>query len=142
MGGPGDQNIGSSPAALSLLGFIRHPTSQVTIGACTPQGYDCFHDYGGGHDLSRYVSSPTKVKVYASDRVGFTDASPGCVSCHKAHGNRNAFGLIFMQGTGTLTDDGDGGTYVDLCRQCHTEGANGGGGSASVNDVPLPQRSH
>lgn len=45
------------------------------------------------------------------------------MSCHKAHGNRNPFGLIFMTGTGaTVTEDGDGGVYKDLCRQCHTQG--------------------
>jgi hypothetical protein len=45
------------------------------------------------------------------------------MSCHKSHGNQNAFGLIFMSGTGTITDNGDGGAYRDLCRQCHRQGS-------------------
>ena len=51
--------------------------------------------------------------------------TPSCFSCHKAHGNRNAFGLIFINGgvATAPTEDGNGGVYKDLCRQCHTQGA-------------------
>ena len=52
-----------------------------------------------------------------------TGVTPSCFSCHKGHGDKNAFGLIFMAGTGTVTEEGDGGQYRDLCRQCHTEGS-------------------
>jgi hypothetical protein len=123
-GGAGDTNIGATAAVLD--GFIRHPTSQVTIGAAGAQGY-------GGHSaLSRYTGATTKTRVYASDRTCFTDATPGCVTCHKAHGNQNPFGLFFLNraatsvgeeggyGTGQTQDLGTG--YRNLCGQCHGQG--------------------
>lgn len=123
-GGAGDANIGASRAALT--GFLRHPTSQVTIGAANAQGYD-HHS-----SLSRFVGGTTRVKVYASDRVGFTDATPGCVTCHKAHGNRNPFGLIFMSQnaavSSTYAEEGFRDPsqayqtgYASLCGQCHDQ---------------------
>jgi predicted CXXCH cytochrome family protein len=123
-GGAGDAGTGGQATAAALDGFARHPTSQVTIGAAGAQGY-------GGHSaLSRYTGATNKVKVYASDRVGFTDASPGCVSCHKAHGNQNPFGLVFMsRTTGTPGEQGsaDGQDIVggqrNLCGQCHGQGS-------------------
>jgi hypothetical protein len=123
-GGPGDANIGATAAALG--GFLRHPTSQVTLGAAGNQGYV-------GHSaLTQYVAATTKTRVYASDRGGFTDASPGCLSCHKAHGNQNPFGLFFLNRTATATDEQGGyGSaqtadlktgYRNLCGQCHGQG--------------------
>jgi hypothetical protein len=45
------------------------------------------------------------------------------MSCHKAHGNQNSFGLIYMSGTGTVTEEGDDGVQAkDLCKQCHVQG--------------------
>jgi mono/diheme cytochrome c family protein len=126
-GGPGDANIGASAAALD--GFIRHPTGKTVVGASGTQGY-------GGHSaLSRYTGATTKVKVYASDRTGFTDATPGCVTCHKSHGNQNPFGLIFLSrnaasvgeeggyATGQVEmANGYGQGYRNLCGQCHGQG--------------------
>lgn len=123
-GGPADTNIGASAAALD--GFIRHPTAQTVIGAAGGQGY------GGHSSLTRFVANTTKVKVYANDRTAYADATPGCVSCHKAHGNQNPFGLIFLnraaasvdeQGgyaTGQTADTTQG--YRNLCGQCHGQG--------------------
>lgn len=126
-GGPGDAAIGASAAALDA--FIRHPTSQVTIGAAGAQGY------GGHSSLSRYVANTTKTRVYANDRTAWTDASPGCLSCHKAHGNQNPFGLVFLAGSATIANDnweGGGWTatqtqnqmqgYRNMCGQCHGQG--------------------
>ena len=48
--------------------------------------------------------------------------TPSCFSCHKSHGNQNGFGLIYMAGTGTVTEQGDGGAFRDMCRNCHTQG--------------------
>ncbi len=128
-GGPADTNIGATVAALD--GFIRHPTSQVTLGAAGAQGY------GGHSSLARYVGNTTKTRVYATDRAGYTDASPGCVSCHKGHGNQNPFGLFFLNGTSSsVTEEGgwaSGQTpsnaqgYRNLCGQCHGQGAAAGG---------------
>jgi len=47
------------------------------------------------------------------------------------------FGLIFMNGTTgapAATEDGDGGAYIDLCRQCHAQGSYGATGSTYPNN--------
>lgn len=103
--------------------FIRHPANGVDIGIL-----------GGGHSSigvfaahttnQVQVMSPTgkKAGTYLATDVGLT---PSCMSCHKGHGNQNAFGLIYMTGTGggAITEEGDGGTEVrDLCKQCHVQG--------------------
>ena len=51
-----------------------------------------------------------------------TGVTPSCFSCHKSHGNQNGFGLIYMAGIGTVTEQGDGGAFRDMCRNCHTQG--------------------
>lgn len=80
--------------------FIRHPSAGVDI---TPR------------------IAGNRVKMLTSADGKFT---PSCFSCHKSHGNQNAFGLIYMKGTGPVTEQGDDGTKMaDLCHQCHGMGA-------------------
>jgi hypothetical protein len=116
-GTPGDATtVGGVANGTSFSEFLRHPAAGVNIGAI-----------GGGHSgLEFYNAATNKVKVMSEVGVwdpGGTDITPTCVSCHKAHGNGNAFGLIYRSGTGTLTEDGDSnGTMVEhLCSQCHTQ---------------------
>jgi hypothetical protein len=101
--------------------FHRHPTAGVNIGAL-----------GGGHsNLTRFIQeganqlqvlSPTGVRA-GSYTAANTDLTPSCMSCHKGHGNQNAFGLIYMVGTGTITEEGDNGTDMrNTCRACHGQG--------------------
>jgi hypothetical protein len=124
-----DVSIQGSATPAALDGFIRHPTSQVTIGVAGTQGF------GGHSSLSRFVANTTKVRVYASDRATYTDAAPGCLSCHKAHGNQNPFGLVFLNGNSTVANGNweEGGWtatqtqdqmqgYRNLCGQCHGQG--------------------
>lgn len=132
-GGPTDTTIADSGTIAALDGFIRHPTGGIVMGAAGAAGY------GGHSSLSRYVAATAKVKTYADDKVGYTDAAPGCVSCHKAHGNQNPFGLVFLSRTAlasAVTEEGANGTelpptgaaptymrgYRNLCGQCHTQG--------------------
>jgi hypothetical protein len=100
--------------------FVRHPTLAVNIGAV-----------GGGHSsLSRFAGKTNQVQVMSPTgvRAGSytatnTDLTVSCMSCHKGHGNQNAFGLIFMLGTGTITEQGDAGVDTrNTCRQCHIQG--------------------
>lgn len=109
-----DANIGGRPNGSGLSAFVRHPSSGVDLGAL-------------GGDWSRseaYLSHRNRVKVLSStgswDSPG-DDLTPTCISCHKAHGNDNAFGLIFRSGSGALSENGDsqGRALEDLCRQCH-----------------------
>lgn len=97
--------------------FVRHPVGGVDIGAI-----------GGGHSsLSQYNARVNKVKVMSA--TGVWDPAPAtatvtCISCHKAHGNGNAFGLIFRSDDGPISEDGDtsgNGIYEDLCGQCHVQ---------------------
>ncbi|MFQ5670098.1 MAG: cytochrome c3 family protein [Acidobacteriota bacterium] len=108
-------------------GFKRHPTAGVDIGLL-----------GGGHSrLDVYSGVGTKVnfvKVMSPTGVWPTngstnaallpaDLTPTCITCHKAHGNKNPFGLIYMENTGAVTEQGtDTGQYRDLCKQCHVQG--------------------
>jgi doubled CXXCH motif protein len=111
----------SGGVAGTTSNWLRHPTADVNIGWNTTRTY-----YSS---LSQFNGHTNRVKVM--DSQGLWDASatdntvtPSCFSCHKSHGNKNGFGLIFMSGTGTVTEEGDNGTREnDLCKQCHTEGA-------------------
>lgn len=115
-GAVGDPNtIGGSGSPPSS--FIRHPNAGVNIGAL-----------GGGHsNLDLYNAHTNKVKVMSEVGVWAPIAGPDvtvtCISCHKGHGNGNAFGLIYRSGTGTLTENGDSnGTLLEhLCGQCHVQ---------------------
>jgi hypothetical protein len=104
--------------------FVRHPASTANIGAV-----------GGGHSsLARFIAeganqsqvmSPTGVRA-GSYTAANTDLTPSCFSCHKGHGNQNAFGLVFMVGTGVIDEEGDDGTDVrNTCRACHGMGGTG-----------------
>ncbi len=124
-GGTGDANIGGTASGTGFTDFIRHPTGRQVIGASA---------LGGQSSLTRYAAATatTKVKVYSSV-AGYTDATPGCVTCHKAHGNQNPFGLIFLARAAASVDEqgGFGATqtqtqmtgYRNLCGQCHGQGA-------------------
>jgi hypothetical protein len=116
-GTPGDAaTVGGSVSGSGFAHFVRHPSAGVDIGTL-----------GGGHSqLPIYNAHTNKVKVMSEvgvwDPAG-SDVTQTCISCHKAHGNGNSFGLIYRSGTGTLTENGDSnGTQLEhLCGQCHTQ---------------------
>jgi hypothetical protein len=120
-GAVGGVEIGGVLVGANYEEFIRHPaTREINIGAV-----------GGGHSSlttftgktnQLHVMSPTGQRAGSYDGTD-TGISPTCISCHKGHGNQNAFGLIFMSGTGTITEEGDGGLNIRaLCKQCHIQG--------------------
>jgi hypothetical protein len=94
--------------------WLRHPSSNANIGGLT----------GGHSSLTTFTSRVNKVKVMsASGTYPAADNTPSCFSCHKSHGNQNAFGLVFMSGTGAVDEEGDDGTTVkQMCKQCHVQG--------------------
>ena len=117
-GAVGGSEVGGS--GLPPEHFIRHPNQEVEIGAI-----------GGGHsriDIFGNRVNQVHVMSPAGLRAGnYTpsdlDLTPSCMSCHKGHGNQNAFGLIQMAGTGAITEEGDDGVELRaLCKQCHTQG--------------------
>ena len=103
--------------------FIRHPSGQ-------PMGL-----IGGGNsNMARYQAATTKVRTYSSQN-DYSDAVPGCLSCHKAHGNMNPFGLVFLNRNAAAVNEeggfaagqtppaGDYGMgFRNLCGQCHVQG--------------------
>ncbi len=118
-GSGGDANMGSVSGgdATTATPWLRHPQADVNIGAHASYI----------SSLSQFSNHTNRVKVMDSQGIwtglaGDNTVTPSCFSCHKSHGNQNSFGLIFMKGTGTVTEEGDGGVYKDLCRQCHVQG--------------------
>lgn len=128
-GGPGSVNTGGTGSPAQV--FDRHPTAGVDIGAL-----------GGGHSSRNYFATGNRTSTGPGPKINWvkvmtatenwqpdmpaevTDHTPTCVSCHKAHGNQNSFGLIYMNPlAGTVTEEGTaGGTYKNLCSQCHVQG--------------------
>ncbi|HUK36852.1 MAG TPA: cytochrome c3 family protein [Vicinamibacterales bacterium] len=99
-GAGGDATVSDGTA------FVKHPTGVVTIGSFS----------------NATLASNLKVYQAAAAANAATD-SPGCISCHKAHGNNNPFGLIFPTSKGKdKTEEGDGGAYRNLCQACHGMG--------------------
>lgn len=116
-GQPGGAAIGGTSHEKSYVAFLRHPSAGVDIGAA-----------GGDWSSLRVLGSRTnRVKVLSSsgqwDPPG-ADSTPTCISCHKAHGNGNPFGLIYRSGDGRPSEDGDAGGkgLQSLCGQCHVQG--------------------
>jgi hypothetical protein len=125
-GAVGSVQIGGT--GTPATGFERHPTAGVNIGTA-----------GGGHSSTAVFATgvrsgtPTKVnwvKVMTATNdwrpataAAVTDHTPTCISCHKSHGNQNAFGLIYMNpNSGAVTEEGTaGGTMRNLCAQCHSQ---------------------
>jgi len=116
---PGGPEIGGVPGTNGYAEFHRHPAAGANIGAL-----------GGGHSrLSQFFDRTNKVKVMSESGVWdgtVGDVTPTCISCHKAHGNGNAFGLILRSGGGDPTENGDTGAgppgsamLEHLCGQCH-----------------------
>lgn len=119
----GDPNMGgvSGGYATASPPWKRHPTADVNLGHTGEPTYVA--------SLDEYLGHTNKVKMMSTSGTwtlpvgtATSDLTPSCFSCHKAHGNLNAFGLIFMEGSGTMSEEGDGTLYKDLCRQCHIQG--------------------
>jgi len=92
-------------------GFIKHPTGVVTVGSA-------------GTTFAGAGKGAMTLKVYqAAGTIDATTDVPGCVTCHKAHGNNNPFALIYPdRAAGTVTSEEGGGIYKDLCKTCHSMG--------------------
>lgn len=120
-GGSSDANMRNATAAAGTE-WYRHPTADINIGAT-----------GSGHsELAIFTGTAYRVKVMSAAggwgtygtpiTTSTDDYTPSCMSCHKSHGNQNAFGLIFAKGDAALGEQGDGAAYDDLCGQCHVQG--------------------
>jgi hypothetical protein len=107
--------VGSANMGGGASPYKRHPVAVVNMST-----------------TANYTTSANKLKVMDSQGLWIgtgTDntLTPSCMTCHKAHGNKNAFGLVFVTSpggppAGAMTEEGDGGLFRDLCRQCHRQG--------------------
>ena len=114
---------------------VRHPTAGVDLTTPTSwSGVTALHRLKVMDNTAQWSSaSPT--------------ITPSCFTCHKSHGNQNRFGLIFVLPSGDsgpsaaipagttidprlnvpprnalMTEEGDGGQYRDMCKNCHGMG--------------------
>lgn len=83
-------------------GFIRHPTGGIPIGGAVRQ------------DLQRAAQTP---------RLSWLDAETpevSCLTCHRAHGTRHRYGLIWWDRDAPSNgEDGAGRSEESLCLTCH-----------------------
>jgi len=128
-GKSGDSNMGSTST-----GWLHHPTADADIGASVSDYKHSSLDVFKSRVYRAKVMSPTgdwgtQGTAWASAP---SDLTPTCITCHKSHGNRNPFGLIYLSGTNvstTLSEEGDtegnsgtGSGMRKLCNQCHAQG--------------------
>lgn len=82
--------------------YVKHPTSGVALGAAMREELA-----GAGQPL----------------RVSYrTDGTPevACLTCHRAHGTRRPFGLVYWEGESAANgEDGAGAGLETLCSSCH-----------------------
>lgn len=119
-GSSSDANMRNTTAPTQTE-WLRHPTADANIGAVT----------GGHSSTATFSANAYRVQVMspsgdwgpwgATWATPAADLTPSCMSCHKAHGNQNAFGLIFATGSANWGENGDGSSYVALCSQCHVQ---------------------
>ncbi len=123
-GGSGTLDTGTWKPAGASGDFIRHPSAGTDMTS------------GTGGTASRFFDSGSKnhVKTAAKnfDPSVSGNPTPFCLTCHKAHGNKNAFSLIFLDRRTTGAYDEQGSTtgapidpsvgLPNLCHQCHGMG--------------------
>lgn len=99
-GDKADSTVGNGGTA-----FLRHPTGVAKIVS--------FASATAASNLKLYQATSTPTAA--------TD-SPGCLTCHKAHGNNNPFALIYPSPTAADTTEEGSGAYKTLCKSCHSMG--------------------
>lgn len=115
---------------------IRHPTAGVNFSASN----------WAVSDPTRRLKVMSQSGAWALTSGLPSNMTPSCFTCHKSHGNANKYGLIFVISARTggsapagsdprlidpvataMTEEGTGGAYRDLCRNCHGPGSWPGG---------------
>jgi len=110
-----------------------HTGASLVCSQCHSMHYSQSHTYAGADDDNGNLQGtpPDQADMSAGgpyEKLLRDADSALCLSCHKSHGNKNSFGLIYMKGVGDVTEEGAGtgsgaGAYIDLCQQCHVQGA-------------------
>ena len=112
----------SDPDMYANGGWVRHPAAEENLGTSGRADFAL-------HAYRPQVMSPTGDWGIQGDSTWNggtvpTDLTPSCFSCHKAHGNNNAFGLVYMTGrsTGPRSENGDATRITATCKVCHSQG--------------------
>jgi hypothetical protein len=109
----------SSTNMANANGWIRHPTADADMSTSYAADF-------ASHAYRPQVMSPTGDWGTQGDSTWTppTGLTPTCVTCHKAHGNGNSFGLVYMDGRHPLTENGDAVTtkITPTCKICHSQG--------------------
>jgi doubled CXXCH motif protein len=102
--------------------WTRHPTGNADLGMA-PWDHASAPLFGS-HPYRVKVMSP--LGAWGTPGVPWPAApptlTPTCVTCHRAHGSQRPFALIYATGRAPISEDGDGRTVRELCRQCHPQG--------------------
>jgi hypothetical protein len=119
----------TSPNMLTAAGDVgRHPTAGVDV--TSSQYFNALRTIGGQSHRVKLMDGTGTWNLSNT-----TTMSPSCFSCHKSHGNKNSFGLIWFADVtttgpnpaptpGPISEEGDGSASSrDLCRQCHGPGS-------------------
>ena len=101
----GGDKVADTQTVTNGTAFLRHPTGVATIGSFS----------------SAQAASNLKIYQATATQTAATD-SPGCLTCHKAHGNNNPFALIYPSPTAKDTTEEGNGVFKTLCKSCHSMG--------------------
>jgi|GEM_PF-609777 len=119
-----DANMRDAAYPTAGHGWFRHPTADINIGQQPTSGHSSLASFRNNLYRTKVMSPGgdwgTQGVAWAAAPTNLTQS---CFSCHKSHGNKNAFGLIFAKGVAALGEEGDGADARNLCRQCHVQGA-------------------
>ena len=121
-GSSSDANMRVTGAPVSTQ-WLRHPTADADIGGAATGGHSSLDELGAAAYRVQYMSSTGEWGTWGTaEAVVSADLTPSCMTCHKAHGNTRAFGIIWATGAANWGEDGDGTSYQALCTQCHVQG--------------------
>jgi hypothetical protein len=96
--------------------WLRHPTSLASMSSSSTK-VDWNHWNTG-------ITGSRVPVMSASQQVPNQDNTPSCMTCHKAHGSVNKYGLIFDNETTPELEDGNSATLagrIATCQQCHNQ---------------------
>ena len=131
-------NLSSNYIVDAAGAVVRHPTAGVDV--TSSQYFNAARTIGGVSHRVRLMDGTGKW-----DLTNTTTMTPSCFSCHKSHGNKNSFGLIWFADVtttgpnpaptpGPVSEEGDGSVSSrDLCRQCHGMGSFPTGNPTNIN---------
>ena len=93
--------------------WTRHPTAKANISSA-PTAKTDYSYWSNAARLSR-VPVMSAIGTIPLDN----DNTPSCMTCHKAHGASNKYGLIFDNPATTALEDGT--SILQTCQQCHNQ---------------------